>query len=53
MGFASEEHFETLKVYKQLDRMDRYAAQTGTTPLYMQVGFLSCPLHGKSLVALD
>lgn len=35
---SSKEHFETLKAYKQMDRMDAYAAKTGGKPAYEKSG---------------
>jgi uncharacterized membrane protein YgcG len=38
-GKSSEEHFYTTKVYAELDRQDKIAAATGTTPSYQTSGF--------------
>ena len=35
---SSKEHFETLKTYKEMDRMDAYAAKTGDRPAYEKSG---------------
>ena len=35
---SSKEHFETMQMYKELDRQDKAAASAGVQPTYQQTG---------------
>lgn len=37
-SLASKDHWETLKVYKEMDRQDKEAAKTNSVPEYQRTG---------------